>query len=271
MKKCCVLIPYFNAGRSLLDSIQSIDSDVIQPDVIVVDDGSDKLKAIDVIREYSGNLKVYLLVLDKNQGIEGALNAGLELYSRQYEYIARLDCGDLCKNGRIGKQVSHLDHNLELALVGGWIDFIDMEGRYLFTLRNPLSYESIKSKMPINSMIAHVSVMFRSSVFEVVGHYPVNAPAAEDYALFFKIIKKYPVQNIGEIFVDCTVDPNGISSKKRKTQIRSRINIMLQNFALTPYSVYGLLRSLILLHTPRGFTVYLNKVKGRLFYFSERS
>ena len=66
MKKCCVLIPYYNAGDTLLSAINSIDYDYLYPDVIIVDDGSQITKAADVLKKYIGPLNIILLEMDKN-------------------------------------------------------------------------------------------------------------------------------------------------------------------------------------------------------------
>jgi len=258
MKKCCVLIPYYNAGDSLLDSLESIDHDYCDLEVVVVDDGSQIIKAADVIKSYQGPLPIKLVDLEKNQGIEHALNLGLELYGRDYEFIARLDCGDICKNNRFEKQIKFLEQNHSCYLVGAWVDFIDMHGEKLYTVQHPSNFETIKKRMFINATFTHPTVVFRSTVLDTVGFYPVDAPAAEDYAYFFKIIQKHHASNIQESLVNCIVDPNGISTKKRKTQIRSRMSVILKHFMFNRYAIYGLIRSAILLHTPRSFTVFLN-------------
>ncbi|VVP36332.1 hypothetical protein PS874_04490 [Pseudomonas fluorescens] len=265
MKKCCILIPYFNAGDSLLHSINSIDNSLYTPDVIVVDDGSAKLKASDVLNSYTGRLPIRLIELPFNQGIEHALNRGLELYGREYEFIARLDCGDLCKNDRIKKQIEYFESNDQCYLLGSWADFVDMKGKLLFTLRQPQLPETIQKQMYLNATFTHPSIMFRSTLLDKVGYYPTDTPAAEDYAFFFNIIKHFSSSNIQESLVSCIIDPNGISTKKRKIQIKSRIRIILRNFKASPHAIYGLTRSIILLYTPRNLTIFLNKIKNLSF------
>ncbi|AYC31462.1 glycosyltransferase [Pseudomonas cavernae] len=259
MKKCCVLIPYYNAGESLLHSIESIDHEFVRPDVIVVDDGSLKTKAAEVIKHYNGPLTIKLVELEQNQGIEHALNKGLDTYGRDYEFIARLDCGDLCKSDRIRKQIQFLEKENSYYFVGSWVDFIGISGKHLFTLQQPCDFDEIKKKMFLNATFTHPSVTFRSAVLDSIGTYPTDAPAAEDYAYFFKIIKKHKASNIQESLVSCLIDPNGISTIKRRSQIRSRISIIIKNFDYTPHAFYGLVRSAILLHTPRSLSILLNK------------
>jgi glycosyltransferase involved in cell wall biosynthesis len=258
MKNCCVLIPYFNAGESLLTSIESIDYSYCTPEVIVVDDGSKIIKAVDILNKYKGPLTIILVELKDNKGIEHALNKGLELHGSAYKFIARLDCGDICKNKRLEKQIKFLEQNPSCYLVGAWVDFVSMEGKQLYTVQHPAQYNLIKKLMYINTTFTHPTVVFRREILDSVGLYPTDAPAAEDYAYFFKIIKKHPASNIQESLIDCIVDPNGISTKKRKTQIRSRISVIIKNFTFNRYAFYGLARSAILLHTPRSFTVFLN-------------
>jgi len=263
MNKCCVLIPYYNAGNSLLEAIYSVDYDYIAPDIVIVDDGSLQITASSVIKQYQGPLSIKLLELNKNQGIEHALNHGLSIIGRDYEFIARLDCGDICKNHRFKKQISFLEENAECHLVGSWVDFVDMEGKKLYTLEHPHDYSTIKKLMFLNATFTHPSVIFRSKVLDTIGLYPTNAPAAEDYAYFFKIIKKHHASNIQESLIDCIIDPNGISTIKRKTQIRSRIAVIKTHFTFNKFAIYGLVRSSILLHTPRSFTVFIKTLLQR--------
>lgn len=260
MKKCCVLIPYYNAGDSLLESIESIDYKHIKPDIIVVDDGSRAVKASDIIRKYTGPLNINLLELKNNKGIEHALNYGLSTYGNDYEFIARLDCGDLCQGNRFEKQIKYLEDNELCYLIGSWVEFTDMNRKILYTVEHPSDYETIKNLMFLNATFTHPSVMFRSKIIKTVGLYPTDCPAAEDYAYFFQIIKKHHASNIEESLVSCTVDPNGISTKKRKIQIKSRISVIIKNFSMNKFAFYGLFRSAILLHTPRSFTIYLKKI-----------
>jgi len=263
MKKCCVLIPYYNAGSSLLRSIYSIDCLAEGPDVVVVDDGSEEITAASMIADYVGELDIHIITLGSNKGIEHALNAGIDWCIDKYQYVARLDCGDLCKGGRIVKQLDFLEQNPEIKMVGAWVDYVDKKGDRIFTLRPPVAYSDIKKEIFLNSTFVHPAVMFRADVFNAVGNYPLNYPAAEDYALFFDIVKKFPCSNIPDVLLDYEVDPNSISSTKRKRQIKSRIRVILRNFNFSGVAFYGLVRSVLLYYTPRKFTVFANSIRYR--------
>lgn len=258
MTNCCVLIPYYNDGKNLISSLESIDVVDSGPDVVVVDDGSQE-KASVVLQAYTGTLSVKLITLAENKGIETALNTGLQYCLNNYDYIARLDCGDICKNKRISKQIDFLNSNPEHGLVGSWVDFVTENGEYIFTSKLPSTHNEIKRKMFLNSMFVHPSVMIRSKVLLDIGLYPLDRPAAEDFALFFKIVKKYKTANLPEPLLNYVFSPTSISSKKRKIQIKSRIKILLDNFELGFIPLYGLVRSVLLLASPRSLTVKLRK------------
>lgn len=257
MKKCCVLIPYYDSGTSLLDSILSIDVNFITPDVVVVDDGSSQISARNIIPGYTGPINIKLIELPINQGIEHALNAGLLFCKGRYQYIARLDCGDLCKNKRIEQQVKYLDGDLECFLIGAWADYVNKSGDILFTLQQPVAHIDILKKMYLNSAFIHPAVMFRSTILDEVGLYPLAYPAAEDYAFFYKVVRKLKSGNLPEILLDYEVDPGSISSIKRKKQIESRIKVIIHNFDFSLLAFYGLARSVLLWLAPRNTIVAL--------------
>ena len=93
MSNIIILIPYYNNLIGLQKTIASIKED-IGIDILVIDDGSTKkLEKSDI--EFRGH--VFFKFLKTNSGIGEALNVGLDFaVEKKYEYIGRLDCGDLC-------------------------------------------------------------------------------------------------------------------------------------------------------------------------------
>jgi len=264
VNKLIVLIPHYNSFPQLLESIRSIDES-INIDLLIVDDGSSKeiLVKSEIEKNYKLG-KVFLEFLHKNQGIEHALNRGLELIeTMNYEYIGRLDCGDYCIKNRFLKQITYLEENKGTHLLGSWVNMVDGHGKKLFVLKHPISYKEIKKKMYLNSMFVHPSVVFRFSILKEVGHYPTNYKAAEDYAFFFKIIKKYKSENLPEALLNYVIDDNSISSTKRKLQVKNRIKIIKDNFNFGVYPIYGLLRNCILYFISRNSANIIKKVVGK--------
>jgi len=253
-----VLIPHYNNPIDLEKTILSI-VESIPIDVFIVDDGSTQKPNQTKLKEIFTLGKIQFIELQQNQGIEKALNVGLkEIEKRDYKYIGRLDCGDFCKPNRFLKQTEYLNINKDVFLLGTWVNVLDEKGNLLYVLEHPISYNELKKKMYLNSMFVHPSVVFRANIIDAVGYYPTNFKAAEDYAYFFNIIKKFKSENLPEILLDYIVDENSISSTKRKLQVKSRIRVIVKHFYLGFYPIIGLIRSVLLYFVSRDLS---NKIK----------
>jgi len=259
MTQIAVLIPHYNSTEALIKSIKSIDED-IELDLFVIDDGSNKKPKIEELTFYK-NGKIFLDGYDNNKGIEYALNYGLKkIKDLGYPFIARLDCADICASKRFQKQYKFLNNNKDIFMVGSWVKLIDEKGKFLFNLKLPIIHNEIARKSYLNAMFIHPTVFFRTIVLDSVGYYPTNYPAAEDYAYFFKIIRKHKTANIPEYLLNVEVNTHGISSVRRKKQVKSRIQVILDNFYFGFWPVYGLIRNLLLLFMPRKLTTTLKTI-----------
>ena len=262
-KSIIVLIPHYNNVSGLITSIMSI-NETITIDILIVDDGS-KEDTIDKTRIENLYLtgSVFFEMLPQNQGIEHALNAGLKrIEQMSYEYIGRLDCGDLCLKNRFSKQIDYFKNHPDVALLGTWVNVLNNKGEKQYLLKHPTSYKNIKKQMYLNSMFVHPSVVFKTNILKTIGYYPTNYKAAEDYAFFFKIVKAFPAENLPIPLLDYIIDDNSISSTKRKLQVKSRIRVILNNFYFGFYPIYGLLRNCILFFLSRKVTTILKRIKS---------
>ncbi|QXP63429.1 MULTISPECIES: glycosyltransferase [unclassified Polaribacter] len=261
MNRVILLIPHFNNPIGLYKSLKSINKEEFL-DVIIVDDGSAiKFDENTVRSSYLANGEVYFEYLPENKGIEIALNKGLEfILKKEYEFTARLDCGDVCIEERFKIQESFLDFNKEIVLVGSNVEFVDLKGNLVYTLKVPEKDKLIRKKMFINAMHIHPTIMFRNSILDTIGLYPVNYKAAEDYAFFFNVTNNFKVANINKVLVKCEINPKGISTLLRKKQAKNRVVLILNNFYLGLYPIYGLLRSCLLYILPLSLLIKLKSI-----------
>jgi glycosyltransferase involved in cell wall biosynthesis len=246
MTSIAVLIPHFENLEGLDRSLASIGNKEAV-DVFLVDDGSiTKPDTRELGRRHPGICNIFLFNFPENRGIEHALNEGLKriIESDRYEYVARLDCGDICHPDRLSLQRKFLDQNPAVSLVGSWVEFADCFGNKLFTVRYPEEHRIQKKKMFLNNMFIHPSVMFRLTAVKDLGMYPVNFLYAEDYAYFFRFVKKSETANIQQVLISCE------ASSKRKKQVRNRLRIILENWEWNIYPVWGLFRNCMLYILP---------------------
>lgn len=261
MNKIALLIPHYNNQTGLLKSVFSIENNV-ELDIFIVDDGS--LKPIDetlVKANFLGNGNIYFIYEKENIGIENVLNKGLQIIKekKEYKYIARLDCGDICLNERFTKQKHIFETNQDIKLVGSNAVAVSLTNTFLFNTVFPEMHSDIKKKMYLNAMFLHPTIMFNIDILDSVGFYPTKYKAAEDYAYFFSIVNKFKTYNIQEFLVQYEINPDGISITKRKIQVKNRIRIIIKNFYFGFWPFYGLLRNILLYILPYKFILKLKK------------
>lgn len=257
MNDVAVLIPVYNDQLGLEATLASLKKEEdISLDIIVVDDGS---ATTITVPETIGNHKIIFIPLPQNKGIETALNTGLAyIIEHGYKYVGRIDSGDICMNNRFKKQYDYLESDTECVLVGAQVRHVDEKGTDLFIESPPSEHQDIRKSMHINTAFAHPAVMFRSDIIQEIGEYSLNYKAAEDYDLFFRMVKKYKTKNLPEILVVKEYNLNSISVKKRKVQLKSRLKIQIKNFNFLLHQSYlGIVQTIALLVFPDTLTIKL--------------
>jgi glycosyltransferase involved in cell wall biosynthesis len=118
-----VIVPAFNAGRTLAATLASIQAQRPSPmQIVVVDDGSTDDTAA-VALATTGGWAGSALVRLTNGGVASAMNAGLA--AARCDWVAFLDADDLWEPDCLHKQLTHLAAHPGLdASVGGMTEFV---------------------------------------------------------------------------------------------------------------------------------------------------
>ena len=93
-KKISVIMPCYNAAKTVIKSIQSLERQSYKNfELIIIDDGS-KDDTVEVVEKYLSNSKMeYNIIKKENGGVSSARNAGLEVVTG--ELISFLDSDDI--------------------------------------------------------------------------------------------------------------------------------------------------------------------------------
>jgi|SRR5690554_198405 len=255
------LICHYNNPSGLEASLLSIKED-IDIDVLIVDDGSSQKPDLEHLRSIYKGGKVFLELLPENVGVGKATNIGLEkIIELGYTLTGRLDCGDLNHPNRYKKQLDYLAQNTEVKILGTWGNMIDMNGKLLFVLKHPTSFDQIKRKMYLNSTFINSTTIFYVDIIKEIGFFPEKYKRnGEDYAFYFNAIQKFKAENLPEVLLDYEVNPNSLSAKGRTEQVKARISIIKEHFYFGFYPIYGLFRSFVLLYISRDFSNLIKKL-----------
>jgi glycosyltransferase involved in cell wall biosynthesis len=224
-----LLIPFFNNLPGLLHSLQSVQYDADKFAVVIVDDGSRQPVTLDDLYQHiSRDICIQIIQLPCNKGITTALNAGLQWILKQdnANFIARLDCGDICAPERFNHQVMLLKQHPEVNLVGSWCIFKDYATNVAYRYITPTRHKKIKWGMHFRNIFIHPTVMWRCDAIKDNELYPETYPDAEDYGFFYQLLKKGKGAIIPEYLVTCEINQKGISLSSRKKQLKSRIKVV---------------------------------------------
>lgn len=125
--KVDVLIPAYNAEKTLASALRSIQDQTV-PDIrmIVVNDGSSD-RTGEMLREIAAADPRVVAIDTPNRGIVGALN--LALAQATAPVIARHDADDLAFPDRFARQLAYLDGHPDCIAVSGDAYHIDETGR----------------------------------------------------------------------------------------------------------------------------------------------
>jgi glycosyltransferase involved in cell wall biosynthesis len=253
MNRVAVLIPVYRNQSGLDRSLASLRSQTYSCfDVVVVDDGSpDHIVAH---TEVGYRRSVSVLRLERNRGVGAAKNHGLQyILAQGYSYVAMLDSSDTPLPERLGEQVLFLDSHPNCAAVSSFVDFVDSNQEFLFRHRVPCDDSNIRRAMHLYNCMVHSPAMIRASAFTETGLYREDLPMAEDYELFLRFGRRYTLANLPQALTRCEYSFNGLSIARRKQLQRERLKLQLSYFdALSPYSFFGIARSLLAMLTPHA-------------------
>lgn len=256
-----LIVCYYNKQDEIDKTLECI-QETFPIDIQLVDDGSTTPPNIEHLRSIYKNGEIFLETLPKNQGLGKAANHGLKkCLERGHEFIGRLDCGDYVYPNKYAKQIKFLDENPDIYLVGTWAKMVDPKGNFIADIKHPTDPEAIKKRLFINNAFVNSSILFRSSAIAKTGLYNEKYNRnAEDYAFFLQFAQHYKMANIPEYLLDYVLDPNSLSSLKRKQQIRYRLKLNFEYFQFNTTSFQALIQNSIIYFIPRKTMIKLKKM-----------
>lgn len=210
-------MPVYNAERFLKEAIKSIlEQTFADFECIIVNDGSTD-GSEEIVKEFS-DVRIKL-ISQPNQGIVGALNAGLKV--AQGTYIARMDADDISEPNRFEEQVQFLKTHPHVALCGTWARTINENGKETGIYDYPpATHTTIRMAMLRFNPFIHPSVMFTRKAVETAGPYDKRYKHTEDYELWTRMVAKFKTANIPEYLLRYRITSGSITRKHWGTMVR---------------------------------------------------
>jgi glycosyltransferase involved in cell wall biosynthesis len=204
-----VLMPVFNAERHVGAAIESILAQTHRDfELLIVDDGSTD-RSLEIAASYRDS-RVRLITLGENRGLSGALNRGLA--EAQCDWIARQDADDVSAPERLARQMATVARRPGLALLGCQAHAIDEHRRALAPVNRPVDEISIRWYGLFDNPFIHSTVLMRREVVwtELGGFDGAFDPYSQDYALWGRVMERYPVLNLPDRLLTYRVSASSI-------------------------------------------------------------
>ena len=248
--KIAVLMPVYNPGLELAETLASIKTQSLPATLFLVDDGS---KAKPDYAALTKGMDSRIIAVPQNVGITGALNVGLtEILKGDFDFVARVDNGDINMPERFAVQVAYLNAHPELSLVSAHVRYEYRLTGLKVDWKGSSDPQHCLRRLRYNAPLTHAAIMFRTSFLRELKAYPTKYPAAEDYAMeFWAAAHGYLFANVPEMLYRTIEMSESISGGSRSKQLKSRLRLQRDNADwLNIHTYLGMARTVALLALP---------------------
>lgn len=190
-----VIMPAYNAEKYIKEAIDSVLLQTYRDFELIILNDCSKDSTERIIQSYEDDRIVYLKN-EVNMGVAATLNRGLA--TAKGEYIARMDSDDISLPERFERQVTYLDANPCVAVLGTNSETFDENGP-LYTGWSATDPAQMKVDLLFSCGLAHPSVMMRREVVCGLGGYDLEFEGMEDYDLWCRVAESYEVTTLADI------------------------------------------------------------------------
>ena len=180
-----IIVPFYNLGRYLPETLKSIrEQTYTDYEVIVVDDGSTESASIAVLELLEGSS--IRLVRKPNGGLSSARNAGVA--AARGKWVLPLDADDLIAPTFLEKTVSVLERHPELGFVTALSSYFEKDPAKPFGGWIPWGGD--RDCLPIINTASSCTALMPRALIEEAGGYDEWLTSFEDWDLFCSLAER---------------------------------------------------------------------------------
>jgi glycosyltransferase involved in cell wall biosynthesis len=186
-------------------------------ELIIIDDCSTDNSA-SIISQYADkDSRIIPIFHEVNIGLAKTLNEGLNL--AKSDFVARMDQDDQSLPHRLRIQLDYMLRNPEFAVVGSYVYHMGAKQEFDRLVELPSDAEQIKQTLLQYNCMYHPSVMIRRNKILEFGGYKAEFKNAEDYDLWLRVSKLYPLANISEPLLRYRFSVTGMTLSRKWEQL----------------------------------------------------
>ena len=214
MPKVSVIVPSYNHGPYITETIESVLSQDFEDfELVIVDDGSKDDTVEKILKFKDPRLKFF--GFKENRGACTAANKCI--LESSGEYIAMLSSDDVFLPGKLAKQTEFLDKNPGIGAVFGKASFVGESGAPVET-RNPFKYENrgrhewLRHFFYRGNCLCHPSAMIRRDCYNRVGFYDERFASLPDLDFWVRLCMHYEIYILDEPLINFRIRDNGANA-----------------------------------------------------------
>ena len=218
--KVAVIVPMFNAEKTIAATLESIVRQTLQDlDIVVVDDGSSDRSPSLVLEAARRDPRIRLL-RQANAGVAAARNAGAA--ATQADFLAFIDADDLWAPRKIERQLEVLTANQTTGVVYCWFAAICAEGRLYPKWPQPEHRGNVLRHLCQRNFVGNgSSLLVRRTAFEAAGGFDVTlrqrgAEGCEDWLICLRLAERHAFDVVPDFLVGYRQHADNMSNDGRK-------------------------------------------------------
>lgn len=260
-----VVMPVYNAGRFLSESVKSILAQTYRDfEFIIVDDASED-SSWQIIQDLARkNKQIKIHRNPQNLGVSETVKKAISL--AKGEFLARMDADDIALPQRIERQVDYLINHKETVAVGGQCLLINKNGDVIGEKTFPTSFSDIYKYIWKFIPLQQPTLMIaKNRLPKKFKYYRDGMDTAEEVELLFKLFQYGKVENLPDTMLMYRLHDKNTSLRDiRKTfllTLLARIRgVFFYGYKPTPSGIITtLLQTCVAILLPRKPTLFLYK------------
>jgi len=234
--KFSIIVPSFNQGKFLEETLKSLLSQEGPELEVLVKDGGSRDGSLDILKKHEGQVSY---TSGKDEGQSDAINQGLKASSG--DILGFLNSDDLYLPGALAYVDEYFKANPTCMILYGKADHCDEMGNFIEHYPTlPWNYD----KLLDTCYICQPAVFWRREIHQDLGYLDERLHYAMDYEFWLRIGKKIPLHYLGDTSMPLAVSRLHAEGKTLNKRVPAHREILevVRRYVRDPRETYTWLR-----------------------------
>ncbi len=218
--KVSIITPTFNSSKTIIDTINSINSQSYDNIEHIIIDGNSTDETVNLCKKYAPNS---IIITEQDSGIYDAMNKGIKRASG--EIISILNSDDFYINEHLISIIAESFRiNNDVKIIYGNLIYVSSKDISI-SIREWISKPYYDRFFEDSNVPPHPTLFLKKEVYQLVGTFNLNYKLAADYEFMFRLFKLYNFKSLYINMFFVKMRTGGASNKNIN-------NILYQNYEI---------------------------------------